>query len=102
MCINKCIRLKPIFSLMQSFHLLTTTVAVAKYVSLLTSVTGIITFINCLPNSRRVASNGSHLEGSSTSVDRPGYCHSPVLVVENVDVRQPILLDISSDSVHRS
>ena len=27
----------------------------------------------------------SHLEGSSTSVGRPGNCHSPVIAVENVD-----------------
>ena len=29
----------------------------------------------------------SHLEGSSTSVGRPGNCHSPVIAVENVDIR---------------
>ena len=28
------------------------------------------------------------------------YCHSPVIAVKNVDVRQPILLHISPDSVH--
>ena len=32
----------------------------------------------------------------------PGCWHSPVLAVENVDVRQSILLDISSDGVHIS
>ena len=37
----------------------------------------------------------SHLECSSTSVGRPGYCHHPVLAVKNVDVCQAILLDIS-------
>ena len=42
----------------------------------------------------------SHLEGSSASVGRPGNCQSPVLVVENVDVRQSILLDISLDGIH--
>ena len=36
----------------------------------------------------------------STSMDRPVYCHSPVLAVKNVDVRQPILLHVSSDGVH--
>ena len=36
----------------------------------------------------------SHLEGSSTSVGRPGHCQSPVLAVENVDVRQRILFDV--------
>ena len=44
--------------------------------------------------------HSSHLEGSSMSVGRPGYCNSPILAVKNVDVRQPILLDISSDGVH--
>ena len=44
----------------------------------------------------------SHLEGSSTSVGRPGNCQSPVLAVENVDVRQSILLDISLDGIHVS
>ena len=39
-------------------------------------------------------------EGSSTSMVRPGYCHYPVTAVKNVDVRQPILVDISSDGVH--
>ena len=39
-------------------------------------------------------------EGSSTSVGRPGNCQSPVLAVENVDVRQSILLDISLDGIH--
>ena len=42
----------------------------------------------------------SHLEGSSTSVGRPGNCQSPVLAVENVDVRQSILLDISLGGIH--
>ena len=42
----------------------------------------------------------SHLEGSSTSVSRPGYCHSPDIAVKNDDVRQPILLDVSSNCVH--
>ena len=38
-----------------------------------------------------------HLEGSSTS----GYCsHSAVIADKNVDIRQCILLRISSDSVH--
>ena len=44
----------------------------------------------------------SHLEASSTSADRPGNCQSPGLAVENVDVRQLILLDVSSDGVHVS
>ena len=44
----------------------------------------------------------SHLGGSSTSVGRPGHSLSPVLAVENVDVSQPILLDVSSDGVHVS
>ena len=35
-----------------------------------------------------------HLEVSSTLVGHPGYCHSPVLAVKNVDIRQPILRDI--------
>ena len=42
----------------------------------------------------------SHLEGSSTSICRPGYCNSPVLVIKNVDVHQPTPLGISSDGVH--
>ena len=41
----------------------------------------------------------SHFEGSSTSVGRPGYCHSPVIAVKNIDARQPILLYISSDGI---
>ena len=44
----------------------------------------------------------SHLEGSSTSVGRPGYCHCPVSAVTYVNARQPILLDTSSDGVHAS
>ena len=44
----------------------------------------------------------SHLEGSSTSVGRPGNCQSPVLAIENVDVCQPILLYVSFDGVHLS
>ena len=44
----------------------------------------------------------SHLEGSSTSVGRPGHCQSPVLAVENVDVRQRILFDVPPDGVHVS
>ena len=44
----------------------------------------------------------SHLDGFSTSVGHPGYCHSPVIAVKNVDVGQPILLDISTDSAHIS
>ena len=44
----------------------------------------------------------SHLESSSASVGRPGNCPSPVLAVENVDVRQSILLDISLDGIHVS
>ena len=44
----------------------------------------------------------SHVEGSSTLVGRPGNRHSPVIAVENVDVRQPILLHISSDGIHVS
>ena len=46
--------------------------------------------------------NNSHLEDSSTSVGRPGHCQSPVLAVENVDVCQPILLDVSFDGIHVS
>ena len=49
-----------------------------------------------------IYSHLSHLEGSSTSVGRPGNCQSPVLAVENVDVRQSILLDISLDGIHVS
>ena len=41
---------------------------------------------------RHVALHSAHLEGSSTSVGRPGYCHSPVIAVKNVVVRQPIPL----------
>ena len=44
----------------------------------------------------------SRLEGSSTSVGRHGYCHSPVLAIKNVDVCEPILLDIPSDVVYVS
>ena len=44
----------------------------------------------------------SQLEGSPTSVGPPGKCHSPVIAVENVDVGQPILVDISSDGIHVS
>ena len=51
---------------------------------------------------RLVNFSPSHLEGSFTSVGHPGYCHSPVLVANNVDVRQPILLHISSDGVRIS
>ena len=36
------------------------------------------------------------------SVGRPGNCQSPFLANENVDVRQPILLDVSSDGIHVS
>ena len=41
----------------------------------------------------------SHLEGSSTSVGRPGNCQSPVIAVENVDVRQSSILDIALDCI---
>ena len=48
----------------------------------------------------------SHIEGSSTpmglSCSPCTYCHSPVLAVNNVDVREPILLHLSSDGVHIS
>ena len=44
----------------------------------------------------------SHLEGSSTSVGRPGNCQYPVLSIENADVRQPIVFDVSPDGVHVS
>ena len=44
----------------------------------------------------------SHLEGSSTPVGRPGHYQSPVLAVENVDVRQHILFDVPHDGVHVS
>ena len=44
----------------------------------------------------------SHIEGSFTSVGRPGHCQSPVLAIENVDICQPILLDVSFDSIHVS
>ena len=37
-----------------------------------------------------------------TSVGRPGHCQSPVLAVENVDVRQLILFDVPPDGVHVS
>ena len=46
--------------------------------------------------------SSTHLEGSSTSVGRPGYCHSPVLVVKIVDVIQPTLLHAASYGVHVS
>ena len=39
-------------------------------------------------NIKLIIFSPSHLEGSSTSVGRPGHCQSPVLAVENVDVRQ--------------
>ena len=39
---------------------------------------------------------------STCSLGRSGNCHSPVLAIENVDVHQPILLDISFDCVHIS
>ena len=42
------------------------------------------------------------IEGSSTVVVRPGYCHYQVLAVNNGDVRQPNLLDISYDGVNIS
>ena len=48
----------------------------------------------------RLFSPSSHLEAYSTSVGRPGYCHSPVLAVKNVDVRRPILLRVSSDGAN--
>ena len=49
-----------------------------------------------------INTSSSNLEGSSTSVGRPGNGHSPIIAVENVDVGQPILLDISSDGVRVS
>ena len=42
----------------------------------------------------------SHLEGSSTSVGRPGNCQTPVIAIENVDIRQRIIFDVSPDGVH--
>ena len=36
------------------------------------------------------------------SMGRPGNCQSPVLAIENVDVCQPILLDVSFDGIHVS
>ena len=50
----------------------------------------------------RTGISPSHLEGSSTSVGRPGHCQSPVLAVENVDFRQRILFDVPPDGVHVS
>ena len=44
----------------------------------------------------------SHLEASSTSMGSAGYCHSPVIAVKHVNVRQPVLLHISSDGVRVS
>ena len=41
----------------------------------------------------------SHLDGSFTSVGGRGYCHSPALAVNNVDVHQPTLLHINSDGI---
>ena len=41
------------------------------------------------------------VEGSLTSVGRPGYCDSPVIVVKSDDVRQPTL-HITSASIHIS
>ena len=38
----------------------------------------------------------------SSSVGPPGNCQSSVLEIENVDVRQRILFDISPDDVHVS
>ena len=57
---------------------------------------------NCCSISLHIFSPSSHLEGSSTSVGRPGHCKYPVLAVENVDVCQPILLDVSFDGIHVS
>ena len=34
-----------------------------------------------------LAHSFSHLEGSSTSMGHPGYCHCPLLSVKNADVR---------------
>ena len=65
----------------------------------------IITSSNFLAHSEPIFkqfSPSSHLEGSSTSVGRPGHCQSPVLAVENVDVRQRILFDVPPDGVHVS
>ena len=36
-------------------------------------------------------SSSYHLEGSSTAVDHPGYCHSPVLAFKNADIRMSVL-----------
>ena len=35
------------------------------------------------------------IDGSSISVGCPGNCHYPILAVKNVNVREPILLNIS-------
>ena len=56
----------------------------------------------CLTDIYVIGSPPSHLEGSSTSVGRPGNCQSPVLAIENVDVRQRILFDVPPDGVHVS
>ena len=63
---------------------------------------GVMTVLHCLffgPYYSRY-SHLSHLEGSSTSVGRPGNCQSPVLAIENIDVRQPILFDVSPGGVN--
>ena len=46
--------------------------------------------------------SSSHIEGSSTSVGRPGNSQYPLLAIENVDVCQPILLDVSFHGIHVS
>ena len=59
-------------------------------------------FIQFMRHNLNDSFSPSHLEGSSTSVGRPGHCQSPVLAVENVDVRQRILFDVPPDGVHVS
>ena len=56
--------------------------------------------LRCQYMKRRFVSPSSHLEGYSTSVGSPGYCHPPVRAVKNVDARRPILLRLSSDVIN--
>ena len=60
----------------------------------------VCTCTNCVT----IYSPYSHIDGSSASMGRPGYCHSPVLDGKKIDVRLHILLDIivCSDVVHVS
>ena len=57
--------------------------------------------VSTVPNTGRNQSDSGYRgldeEEDSTSLGSPppGYCHSPVIVVKNVDIHQPILLHIS-------